>query len=116
MNLSWTPQQQHLLSFYRALGVELAEARRSAEPGFDHYGWQRLCDAGLWKRVIPLEYGGLGEDWWGFSAALEGLASSIRTPELLLSVIAQAGTICAGGRPAPGVGATQGFSSVEFQS
>lgn len=93
MNLSWTPQQQHLLSTYRALGVELAEARRSAEPGFDHYGWQRLCDAGLWKLVIPLEYGGLGEDWWGFSAALEGLASSIRTPELLLSVIAQAGMV-----------------------
>ncbi|QBF28429.1 acyl-CoA dehydrogenase family protein [Pseudomonas tructae] len=93
MKLSWTPQQHALLVKYREIGAELATARKTATPGFDHYGWQRLCDAGLWQLVIPASHGGLGEDWWGFTAALEGLASSIRTPELLLSVIAQAGMV-----------------------
>lgn len=93
MNLSWSDAHLTLRERYRQLGLQLAEARTSAAEGFDYAGWQRLTESGLWKQVIPQAYGGKGEDWWGFTAALEGLAMSIRTPELLLSVIAQAGMV-----------------------
>ncbi|MHC8336997.1 acyl-CoA dehydrogenase family protein [Pseudomonas sp. HLT2-19-2] len=93
MLLSWTSEQRSLLEKYREIGGQLATANKGTPVGFDHAGWSRLCEEGLWKLVIPSSHGGTGEDWWGFTAALEGLASSIRTPELLLSVIAQAGMV-----------------------
>jgi len=93
MNLSWSDAHLTLREQYRQLGLQLAEARTTAPEGFDYSGWQRLTDSGMWKHVIPQAYGGTGEDWWGFTAALEGLATSIRAPELLLSIIAQAGMV-----------------------
>ncbi|WP_287809063.1 acyl-CoA dehydrogenase family protein, partial [Pseudomonas sp.] len=93
MNLSWSDASRAVIERYRTLGAELAAARAGTPEGFDYAGWKRLTDSGLWKLVIPQAYGGQGEDWWAFTAALEGLATSIRTPELLLSVIAQAGMV-----------------------
>lgn len=93
MNLSWSDDHLTLREEYRQLGLHMAEARINAPEGFDYAGWQRLTDSGMWTRVIPPAYGGTGEDWWGFTAALEGLAMTIRTPELLLSIIAQAGMV-----------------------
>ncbi|WAH60831.1 acyl-CoA dehydrogenase family protein [Pseudomonas silvicola] len=93
MNLSWSDAYRAVIERYRNLGAELAAARSGAPEGFDYAGWQRVTESGLWKLVIPQAYGGQGEDWWAFTAALEGLATSIRTPELLLSVIAQAGMV-----------------------
>ncbi|WP_028103605.1 acyl-CoA dehydrogenase family protein [Pseudoduganella violaceinigra] len=92
MMLQWTQEQLALRERYAALGAQLA-ARTGQPEGFDRDGWRQLGDAGLWRLIVPANFGGAGTDWWAFTAALEGLASSIRTPELLLSVIAQAGLV-----------------------
>lgn len=92
MKLEWSSEEQGLYDQFRALGIAIAQQPRTAE-GFDHAGWQRLHDAGLWRIAVPRGFGGDERGWWPFTAALEGLASGIRTPALLLSVIAQAGMI-----------------------
>ncbi|WGS51599.1 acyl-CoA dehydrogenase family protein [Paraburkholderia sp. D15] len=89
----WTPEQLALRERFAALGEQIAAAREQQPEGFDYAGWNRLRDEQIWHLVIPRDYGGHGEDWWGFTAALDGLSSTIRTPELLLSVIAQAGMV-----------------------
>ncbi|MFL9874223.1 acyl-CoA dehydrogenase family protein [Paraburkholderia megapolitana] len=76
---------------YLAIGEEIADAAAASPEGFDFDGWRRLRDEGLWRLIVPT--GALDADWWTFTAALDGLSSSIRTPELLLSVIAQAGMV-----------------------
>lgn len=93
MMLEWTAEQTALREKYQQIGAELALAHGHKDEGFDFAGWRLLCQQGLWQLVIPAEHGGAGTDWWAFTAALEGLASSIRTPELLLSVIGQAGMV-----------------------
>lgn len=80
-------------SKYAAIGVELAQAASGRPEGFDFEGWRRLREEGLWHLIVKPQTPESGGDWWAFTAALEGLASTIRTPELLLSVIAQAGLV-----------------------
>ncbi|WP_133646401.1 acyl-CoA dehydrogenase family protein [Paraburkholderia flava] len=92
MQFDWTQEQQTTRTRYRSIGSELAAAH-TQETGFDASGWARLCNEGLWDMIVPESYGGDGHGWWHFSAALEGLASSIRRPALLLSIIAQAGMV-----------------------
>ncbi|WP_246796995.1 acyl-CoA dehydrogenase family protein [Burkholderia perseverans] len=94
MQLGWNDEERQLHDRYRKLGAEIAQARQGAAiDAFDHDGWRRLKDAGLWRIAIPQAFGGDERGWWAFTAALEGLASGIRTPALVLSVIAQAGLI-----------------------
>lgn len=80
-----TTEQVRLRTRYAEIGGEIASARYGRTEGFDYAGWSRLRDERLWHLIVPPEYGGEAEDWWGFTAALEGLSGSIRTPELLLS-------------------------------
>ncbi|APG48996.1 acyl-CoA dehydrogenase family protein [Phaeobacter porticola] len=94
MHLEWTPEQRQTRTAFAAIGKmadrdELRLGRRA----FDQQTWDRLSAAGLWRMIVPREFGGDGRDWWGFTAALEGLAATLRTPGLLLSVIAQAGMV-----------------------
>lgn len=93
MLLDWTPEQKALRHQYQTIGAGIFERRRTEAEGFDHIGWQQLCDAGLWQMVIPPSHCGTCVDWWNFTAALEGLSSSIRSPALLLSIITQAGMV-----------------------
>lgn len=93
MLLEWTEEQKRLRRRYQELGQEFNLRRRGEAPGFDVAGWDKICREGLWKIVIPKSHGGLEQGWWNFTAALEGLASCIRSPALLLSIIAQAGMI-----------------------
>lgn len=93
MLFEWNTEEQSLYGHFKAIGIGIAARRREAQEGFDHHGWQRLQDEGLWRLAIPRSYGGEEKGWWAFTAALEGLAAGIRTPALLLSVIAQAGMI-----------------------
>lgn len=95
MMLEWTATRTALRETYRQIGERLAAAYDESRATFDTAGWNLLCDAGLWRLVVPADFGGhdRGAGWWDFSAALEGLASAIRTPELLLSVIGQAGMV-----------------------
>ncbi|MEW6706180.1 MAG: acyl-CoA dehydrogenase family protein [Pseudomonadota bacterium] len=90
--LLFSPSQLEIRERYQKLGAELAAAAPSRPEGFDFDGWRRLRDAGLWQLIVPA---GAHDDadWWAFTAALDGLSSSIGTPELLLSVIAQAGMV-----------------------
>ena len=92
MPLLFTPDQQGIRKRYAKLGEDIAEAAASRPEGFDFAGWHRLRDEGLWQLIVPAGAGAPG-DWWAFTAALDGLSSTIRTPELLLSVIAQAGMV-----------------------
>lgn len=87
-----TAEQLDIRNKYSAIGKEIADAKRAEPEGFDFDGWNLLRDEGIWQLIVPADANGTS-DWWAFTAALEGLSSSIRTPELLLSVIAQAGMV-----------------------
>lgn len=89
MQLDWTPAQNSIRKTFWNIGRQAA-----SEPGeFDHSTWKRLLEAGLWHMVVPVEHGGQGRHWWDFTAAIEGLALAVRSPAILLSIIAQAGMV-----------------------
>lgn len=90
--MHFTPQQLEIRAQYAAIGRDLAATAAARPEGFDHAGWQRLRDAGLWRLVVPGADTAQG-DWWAFTAALDGLSSTLGAPELSLSVIAQAGMV-----------------------
>ncbi|MES2036655.1 MAG: acyl-CoA dehydrogenase family protein [Pseudomonadota bacterium] len=93
MQLDWTEEQKALRARYQHLGEQFNARRGNSLDQFDEAGWKTLCNEGMWKLVIPESYGGSGIDWWAFTAALEGLSTTIRAPALLLSIIAQAGMV-----------------------
>lgn len=90
----FSPTHEEVRTRYAGIGSEIASAAARRAEGFDAEGWRRLRDAGLWRLLLP-EDGALPviDDWWAFSAALDGLSSTVGAPELLLSVIAQAGLV-----------------------
>lgn len=92
MSCFFTANQLGIRNKYAMIGSEIADAVVSRPEGFDFDGWRRLRDEGLWRLIVPTDANAVA-DWWAFTAALDGLSSSIRTPELLLSVIAQAGMV-----------------------
>lgn len=63
--------------------------------GFDAVRWCHLRESGLWELIAQADVAQAAgaEAWWNLTAALEGLASTLRAPALLLSVIAQAGMV-----------------------
>ncbi len=93
MQFDWTEEQKEIRTRYYSLGTELAHQESNVRDEFNLKGWQRLLQEGLWQYIVPSNHGGNGLGWWHFTAALEGLASSIRKPGLLLSIIAQAGMV-----------------------
>ncbi|WP_260513210.1 acyl-CoA dehydrogenase family protein [Serratia fonticola] len=93
MQFDWTEEQKEIRTRYYSLGTELANQESNVRDEFNLKGWQRLLQEGLWQYIVPSDHGGNGLGWWHFTAALEGLASSIRKPGLLLSIIAQAGMV-----------------------
>ena len=90
--MMFTPQQGEIRQRYAGIGSDIAAGAAARAEGFDFDGWQRLRDAGLWRIIVPGSAHATG-DWWSFTAALDGLSSTIGAPELLLSVIAQAGMV-----------------------
>ena len=90
--MMFTPQQGEIRQRYAAIGSDIAAGAAARAEGFDFDGWQRLRDAGLWRMIVPGSDHATG-DWWSFTAALDGLSCTIGAPELLLSVIAQAGMV-----------------------
>jgi len=92
MSFMFSAGHQDLRNRYAAIGRDIAASMVSPPGGFDFDGWRRLRDEGLWQLIVPSGVEATA-DWWGFTAALDGLSSTIRTPELLLSVIAQAGMV-----------------------
>lgn len=94
MQLQWSEAQKALSAQYAAIGRSAStDELASGKTRFDQATWDLLTDAGLWQIIIPTDYGGTGSNWWDFTAALEGLAKGLRSPGLLLSVIAQAGMV-----------------------
>ena len=94
MDLQWTPRQIAIRAEYASIATRIdKDELRLGRRSFDQLTWDRLTGAGLWRMVVPKEYGGDGGSWWDFTAALEGLAANVRTPGILLSVIAQAGMV-----------------------
>ena len=92
MSPFFTDDQLSIRNKYAMVGSEIADAALSRPEGFDFDGWRRLCDEGLWQLIVPTDANAVA-DWWAFTAALDGLSSTIRTSELVLSVIAQAGMV-----------------------
>jgi alkylation response protein AidB-like acyl-CoA dehydrogenase len=88
----FTPEQTEIRQRYAALGADIGAAAAARAEGFDFDGWHALREAGLWRMIVPGAAHASGH-WWGFTAALDGLSSTIGRPELLLSVIAQAGMV-----------------------
>jgi alkylation response protein AidB-like acyl-CoA dehydrogenase len=94
MHLNWTDEQKGIRERFRRIATDVTSGSGYLPPtGFDQSIWNAILEAGLWRTVVPLEYGGTGTDWWAFTAALEGLALGMRSPAILLSVIAQAGMV-----------------------
>lgn len=91
MQMHWNETQTMSRAKYARIGQ--AERDDPAPAEFDRHRWEALVRAGMWHMVVPSAYGGQGVDWWNFTAALEGLASTIRHPGLVLSVIGQAGMV-----------------------
>lgn len=92
MSPFFNEDQLSIRNKYAMIGSEIADATLSRPEGFDFDGWRRLCDEGLWQLIVPTDTNAVA-DWWAFTAALDGLSSTIRTSELVLSVIAQAGMV-----------------------
>lgn len=93
MQFDWNEEQKDIRDKYTAIGKALSASGAYTHGSFNAQGWQQLVENGLWQYIVPPEYGGNGLGWWHFTAALEGIASSIRAPGLLLSIIAQAGIV-----------------------
>ena len=94
MDLQWTERQRAIRAEYASIASRIdRDELRLGRRAFDQLTWERLTSAGLWHMIVPRAYGGEGGSWWDFTAALEGLAANIRTPGMLLSVIAQAGMV-----------------------
>jgi len=89
MMMQWSDTQLALHRRFQALGREIADM--GARQAFDAERWHRLREAGLWETLGQRE--GHPSSWWNFTAALEGLAQTVRSPALLLSAIAQAGMV-----------------------
>lgn len=93
MQLQWTDRQEAIRAEYLDFGRSVhAAGPASGLRAFNRQAWDCLKEAGLWTMVLPREFGG-GQNWWDFTAALDGLSSSLRAPGLLLSIIAQAGMV-----------------------
>ncbi|HHG83108.1 MAG TPA: acyl-CoA dehydrogenase [Bacteroidetes bacterium] len=96
MNFNWTGEQKALRAKYAQFGMEVVAPRAAAchdQSIFDQVSWTALCGTDFWRQIVPKVYGGLGSNWWDFTAAAEGLASSLSNGGFLLSVISQAGFI-----------------------
>ncbi len=89
MMMQWSETQAGLQRRFQALGQEIAGM--GPRQDFDAARWHRLREAGLWELLGQRE--GHASAWWDFTAALEGLAQTVRCPALLLSAIAQAGMV-----------------------
>jgi isovaleryl-CoA dehydrogenase len=91
MHLDWTPEQ--LATRERFASIGRTHAKGEASAGFDLPAWKALTEAGFWKLPVPRESGGAGGDWWDFAAAFEGVARTVRSPALLMSMANQASII-----------------------
>ena len=77
--MMFTPQQGEIRQRYAGIGSEIAAGAAARAEGFDFDGWLRLRDAGLWRMIVPGSDHATG-DWWSFTAALDGLSSTIGAP------------------------------------
>ena len=96
MQLEWNAQQKALFDRYASFGREIVAPRAealSAANQFDSESWKELNALGFLQLVLPEIYGGQGDNWWDFTAALEGLASTCGDGGFLLTLISQAGFI-----------------------
>lgn len=101
MNFDWNDAQLALKKRFGALAAETVAPRAiemSRQNSFDAESWQQFCEAGLWELILPAAFSGTEPDWWGFTAALEGIAEFCKDGGFLLSLISQAGFIRGLGR------------------
>lgn len=95
MKTHWDPDQLRLREAFAEVGRGVAErAPANVQAGrFDREGWHDVTRTGLWRLPVSPDDGGLGQGWWAFAAALEGLATTARDFGFLLSVIAHTGAV-----------------------
>lgn len=96
MNIKWSSRQEELKKEYANFGRQEVAPRAlalAADNKFDQQSWDLLAEQGLWNLIVPMKYSGQQPNWWDFTAALEGLASTISDGGFLLSLISQAGFI-----------------------
>jgi alkylation response protein AidB-like acyl-CoA dehydrogenase len=94
MHFHWTQDQVTIRNIFSQIGIATRGYEISGgNEEFDRATWNQVLEAGLWRMIIPECYGGQGRYWWDFTAALEGLATSVTSPGILLSIIAQAGMV-----------------------
>lgn len=101
MNFDWKPEQERLMAEFADFGKQVVAPRVQATQDagvFDGESWNALAETGIWRMIIPREYGGVHEQitpeaWWDFTAAAEGLASTASDGGFILSLIGQVGVI-----------------------
>lgn len=96
MDLEWNQAQKAAYKQYREFAqshIALDALRNSLANSFASHAWAKLADTDFWRMIIPAKYGGFGEDWWKFVAALEGMASAAQDSGFILTCISQAAII-----------------------
>lgn len=96
MEFNWDMNQLEIKKKYADLAVNHINEntlRNYEMNNFDFEAWKAISDEGIWKYPVPEEYGGYGNTWWEFAAALEGLASKSNDLGFLLSIIAHIGCL-----------------------
>ncbi|QWG81530.1 MULTISPECIES: acyl-CoA dehydrogenase family protein [Bacillus cereus group] len=95
MEMNWSEKQLEYIENFKNLGTLISEKTEENywNHQFDLDSWKKVSDAGLWRIPVPVEYGGSGQSWWEFAAALEGLSKTAKDFGFLLSTIAHIGCI-----------------------
>jgi alkylation response protein AidB-like acyl-CoA dehydrogenase len=93
MQLHWNDEQISLKAQFADFGRQEVAPRAvelARENAFDYESWEKLAATDFWKLIVSKEYGGLGNGWWDFTAAMEGLASAACDGGFVLTAISNA--------------------------
>ncbi len=95
MDFSWNEEQIKLREKYASFGETVAKRSLPLfeKNEFDEQSWKELCQTDFWEMIIPREYGGKGDNWWDFTAAIEGIASRAMDSGFLLTLVSQLGMV-----------------------
>ncbi|KPB49637.1 Acyl-CoA dehydrogenase domain protein [Pseudomonas coronafaciens pv. oryzae] len=95
MNTTWNESQAAIRSDFAEFGHRVADRASNSrkERQFDRISWDELASSSFFKLAVPKQYGGIGNGWWDFAAAFEGLSTTARDLGFLLSIIAHMGAI-----------------------
>lgn len=88
MDFSFNDRQQQCARRFHE--IALGHQGGSDGHGFDWKTWQAISEAGLWRVPMPRDLGGVGGDWFEFTAAFEAMTHAMRSIGFSMAVANQA--------------------------